>query len=90
MDELLVRAQISQKSLTTWIYRRTVRVMPAPDVPSIHPDAMEAYVEISGVDVGKKMLLNGQAYLAEGVHARETEYRGYAEEAKTAAIGLWR
>lgn len=90
VDELLDRAHISRKSLTTWIYRRTVRVIPVPEIPASHPDTLEAYVEISGVDVGRKMLENGQAYLSGDDHDRAGIYESHAQSARAAAIGLWR
>ena len=90
VDELLERAQISRKSLATWIYHRTVRVVAQPELERTYPDALEAYVHISGVDVGKKMLQYGQAYTKNGTHPMREKYIEYEAHAKKHAFGFWR
>ena len=90
VDELLKRAQISRKSLATWIYHRTVRVLVQPELERTYPDALEAYVHVSGVDVGKKMLQHGQAYTKNGSHPMREKYVNYETHAKKRSFGFWR
>ena len=90
IDELLKRAQISRKSLTTWIYHRTVRVVAHPELERTYPDALEAYVHVSGIDVGKKMLQHGQAYTKHGSHPMQEKYVEYEANAKERSFGYWR
>ena len=90
VDELLKRAQISRKSLATWIYHRTVRVLVQPELERTYPDALEAYVHVSGVDVGKIMLQYGQAYTKNASHPMRDKYVEYEAHAKKHAFGFWR
>jgi endonuclease YncB( thermonuclease family) len=85
--ELLQRGLLARNTLSTWIYRRQAQVL-TQAAPKDHP--YEAYVRVSGVDVGKKMVENGQAYALEIPHQHLEYYQSLEAAARKRAIGIWR
>lgn len=86
-EDVIRKGQLSGKALRTWIYRRKARL----DDRVVNDDGTwTAYVAVGGVDVGRKMLQNGQAYVLDVEHPRLEAYRAYEREAKSRETGIWR
>jgi len=88
--EVVKRGQIAQKTLYAWINKRLAFLVPGDDSPVESEEWLEAYVRVGGVDVGRQMLLHGQAYAVDTPHDLLKEYKEYESVAKEEKIGLWR
>jgi endonuclease YncB( thermonuclease family) len=86
--EVVKRGQVAQKTLYAWINKRLAFLLPGETQED--EEWLEAYVRVGGVDVGRQMLLHGQAYALDTPHRLLTEYKEYESKAKTKKIGLWR
>lgn len=84
--DLLKKGQIAQKTLYAWINRRRARL----DVVSEDGELLTAFVYVGGVDLGRKMLQNGQAYVTSLEHQRRDRYLELQQKAQDRSIGLWR
>jgi endonuclease YncB( thermonuclease family) len=85
--DLLKKGQVAQKSLYAWINRRRARLAV---VEQLEPGVMTAFVYVGGVDLGRKLLENGQAYVLLLDHPQLARYQDLEAEAQRKSIGLWR
>ena len=86
-EDLIRKGQLAQKTLTAWIYRRRARL---DNIQTMDNGDVTADVIVGGVDVARKMLQNGQAYVIDTPHERLEEMRAYEKEARNKEIGIWR
>lgn len=86
-EDLIRKGQLASNALRTWIYRRKARL----EDREVNDDgSWTAFVAVGGVDVGRKMLEHGQAFVVEKPHDRLESYRQLEEEARRQEIGIWR
>ena len=86
--EAVKRGQVSQKTLYAWINKRLALLLPS--LTQEDEEWLEAYVRVGGVDVGRRMLLGGQAYALDTPHGLLAEYQEYEAKAQKEKKGLWR
>lgn len=89
-DELLEKSRIARDSLFTWINRRSALLDIVDDIAPTSADATEAYVQVGGVDLGKKILQHGQGYALDIPHPQRDDYKRYEEQARASEFGFWR
>lgn len=82
---------ISVKTLLAYIYKRRLRFHSAGDLPENPAEGLrQGYVEVYGIDVGRKLIENGQAFAADIEHPRKELYLQMQAKAKAAKLGVWR
>ncbi len=83
--------QIARHALLAWIYHKRVRLTYPHGKPT-HDERgrLLAYVDIYGIDVGKKMLQEGQAMVSDKQHPKFDLYKKFEAEAYDAHKGVWR
>jgi endonuclease YncB( thermonuclease family) len=86
-EDVIRKGQLAGKALRTWIYRRKALLAERTENAD---GTWTAYVAVGGVDVGRKMLQNGQAYALDEGHPRMEGYRADEAEARQREIGIWR
>ena len=84
---LLERARIARNTLSAWIFRKQAQVL-TQRAAAEGPE--DAYVRVSGIDVGRTMLEGGQAYVLDVTHPLLDDYRELEARARTEGIGIWR
>ena len=83
--------QIARHTLQAYLYKRRVRFHPVDNPGENSPGTLQVgYVELYGIDVGKKLIENGQAFAAEIDHPRKELYLRMEEKARKARKGVWR
>ena len=86
-EDLIRKGQLAQKTLTAWIFRRKARL---DHIEPMANGEVTADVVVGGIDVARKMLQNGQAFVTDTPHDRLDEFRALEQEARTREIGIWR
>jgi micrococcal nuclease len=91
-DALQRYGEIARKTTENWLLNRDVHIIFAGD--DVRRDSfgrLLAYVEQQGIDIGERLLLGGNAMLAEyDVHPRNETYRLFEAEARRDKKGIWR
>lgn len=83
--------QIARHTLQAYLFKRRVRFHPVEDTAEPAPGSLRVgYVELYGIDVGKKLIENGQAFAAEIDHPRKDLYLRMEAKARKARKGVWR
>jgi hypothetical protein len=83
--------RIARHTLQAYTFKRRIRFHPAEEGTEPKPGGPQVgYVELYGVDVGKKLIENGQAFAADIDHPRKALYLRMQEKARTAHHGVWR
>lgn len=88
---VLQQGRVAQSALLIWVNQRHVQVS-VPEAFRL-PDPAElqlGYASRQGVDLGRKMLQQGQARALHLPHPRLDEYLAFEQEARAAKLGLWR
>ncbi len=89
--ELITYGKIAKKTSKNWLFNFNVRlVFPSDDVKRNSFGRLLAYVEQQGVDIGERLLLGGNAMLAEWEHPRWKTYELFQKEAIKNKKGIWR
>ncbi len=84
-------ARVAAGVLRTWIYKRPLKLVPEPEeAERDEQDRLLVYAELYGVDVGKKLVEEGQAGAVNSGHPRAALYRQARAEARAAGKGIWR
>jgi len=82
---------IARQVLQGWVYRKQMVLKFPDDQAGFESDGrLPAYAELYGIDVGGKLIREGQARASTEEHPRAAQYRAYEEEAQAAQHGLWR
>ena len=82
---------IARKVLLVWVFKKMVDVTPDSGVPMRGaPPEFEAQVKIFGVDIGRKLIAEGQAAVAEDANPRRAFYESFEAPARHARKGMWR
>jgi endonuclease YncB( thermonuclease family) len=82
---------VARKVLLVWVFKKLVDVVPDGGVPMLGgPGEFEGQVKIFGVDVGRKLIAEGQAATADDGNPRHDFYKGFETIARDARKGMWR
>lgn len=85
---------IARQILQGWIYRKQLKLtFPGADSETVVRDEegrLLAYAELYGVDIGGKMIQEGQVLAAEIDHPRREDYLHRQQEAEASGQGLYR
>ena len=77
--------------LQGWIYKKQlVLSFPDEEPPRNEKGHLVSYAELYGVDVGKKLVEEGQAFAANTPHARSELYLEMQRQARERSVGVWR
>jgi len=84
--------RIARHTLQAYTYKRRIRFHPAEEGPAHSSDGAQlGYVELYGVDVGKKLIENGQAFADRNLdHPRRALYVEMERQARDGRKGVWR
>ena len=85
-EETVARGVVARKTMMAWLYRRNARLERFDD--STSPPL--AFIHVGGIDVGRKMIQNGQAFTTELEHPYREAYLRLEARAKEDRIGIWR
>lgn len=77
--------------LIPWLFRKPLQV-DLPDGSREQPadETLSAYASLFGIDIGLKLIREGQALADPGEHPRGEVYRRAEAQARGAGMGLWR
>ena len=83
--------RISIHTLQAYTFKRRIRFHSIDGLPALDAQGrQQGYVELYGVDVGKKLIENGQAFAGSEEHPRKDLYLRMEAKARDARKGVWR
>jgi len=83
--------EIALHALQAWIYKKRLQIFAADETqPPEDATEYKGYASLYGVDIGRKLIKEGQAFVRDVEHPRRADYETLEAAAREARKGIWR